>query len=40
MGYFLVGLQLKIRHQIRSHDPKELMRALGILIFDTQGVQE
>jgi len=46
MGYFLAGLQPKLRHQIRPHDPKELMRAMDIALdledmsnFDRGGVQ-
>ena len=46
MGYFLAGLQPKIRHQIRPHDPKELTRAMDIALdledmsnFDRGGVQ-
>jgi len=31
-GYFLAGLQPKIRHQIRPHDPKELTRAMEIAL--------
>lgn len=32
VGYFLAGLQIKIRNQIRPHDPKELMRAMEITL--------
>jgi len=46
IGYFLAGLQPKIRHQIRPHDPKELTRAMDIALdmedmsnFDRGGVQ-
>ena len=32
LGYFLAGLQVKIRNQIRPHNPKELMRAMEIAL--------
>jgi len=46
MGYFLAGLQSQIRHQICPHDPKELRRAMDIVLdlekmsnFDGGGVE-
>jgi len=32
LRYFLGGLQMRIRNQIRPHDPKDLMRAIEILL--------
>jgi len=32
LGYFLAGLQVKIRNQIQLHIPKELMRAMEITL--------
>jgi len=32
MGYFLAGLQPKIKQQLRPHNPKELARAMEIAL--------
>jgi len=32
LGYFLAGLQAKIRNQIRPHYPMELMKAMKIAL--------
>ena len=40
LGYFLGGLQMKVRNQIRPHDPKELLRAMEIVVDMDEAVNE